>query len=59
MSHTLECTRARGGAEKWPLMVQLTVDEQQAVFDCPDPSHEATRIYLAGRPIEPPLVIVR
>lgn len=63
MSHTPACIDARAAhpahslideTPDWPIMSRLDEHEQQAVLECPDPSHESTRLHLRGRPWIPP-----
>lgn len=67
MTHTPACRAARAGLEPigpqdvtpdWPLMYRLTVEDQQAVLDCPHPAHDSVRFYLR-RPWRPAWVEVR
>ena len=57
MSHTDACVEARNGA--WPDMYKLSLEDQRAVLDCPDETHDAVRMLYSGKPwLAPWLVVV-
>lgn len=68
MSHTAACRQARTGkplhgpedvTPDWPMMSRLSEDEQGAVLDCSDGSHDSVRAFLRERPWTPPGLVVR
>ena len=46
--HTDECVRARGGADRWPRVGDLRLEELEDVLACPDEAHDAVRAVRLG-----------
>lgn len=39
-------------------MTSLSLDAQQAVLDCPHPTHDSVRLFLRGKPYLPPWLTI-